>query len=85
MATATPAPTPNPNAMRFSLDVQLPGTINASTVEQAGDNPFVAAVLAIDGVASVFGASDFVTVTRVPGASWDTISQKVQEAAASHL
>lgn len=85
MATATPAPTPNPNAMRFSLDVRLPSTITASTPEQAAGNPFIEAVLAVDGVASVFGAADFVTVTRVPGADWDAITAKVQEAAAAHL
>ena len=85
MATATPGPTPNPNAMRFALDVALPGTISASKPEEAAGNEFLAAVMAIDGVASVFGTADFVTVNRRPGADWDTIVPAVQEAAASHL
>jgi hypothetical protein len=85
MAAATPSPTPNPNALRFSLDVTLPGTLSASSPADAGDDPFLTAVLAIDGVASVFGTADFVTVTRKPGGDWDEIVPAVQEAAASHL
>ncbi len=85
MATATPSPTPNPNALRFGLDVQLPGTVSASSAADAGDDPFLGALLAIDGVASVFGVSDFVTVTRTAGADWDDIVPAVQEAAAAHL
>jgi hypothetical protein len=85
MATATPAPTPNPNALRFSLDVTLPNTITASSAAEAADSPFLAAVLEVDGVASVFGTADFVTVTRRPGVDWDDIVPAVQEAAAEHL
>jgi hypothetical protein len=87
MATATPSPTPNPNALRFALDVSLADTITASSPDEADaiGSPFLAAVLAIDGVVSVFGTSDFVTVTRRAGADWDTIVPAVQAAAAEHL
>ena len=85
MASASPSPTPNPNALRFSLDVQLPGTISASSAAEAGDDPFLSALLAIDGVASVVGTADFVTVTRKPGTDWDDIVEAVQAAAGSHL
>ncbi len=85
MATATPSPTPNPNALRFSLDVTLPATVTASSPEQAGDDAFVAALLNIEGVASIFGTGSFVTVTRRPGADWEPIIPAVQEAAATHL
>jgi hypothetical protein len=85
MATATPSPTPNPNALRFSLDVTLPTTVSAASVAEAGDDPFLAAVLSIDGVASVFGTADFVTVTRAAGSNWDEIVPAVQRAAADHL
>lgn len=85
MASAAPSPTPNPNALRFSLDVTLPGTVTASSAADAGDDAFVGALVAIDGVASVFGTGDFITVTRKPGADWDDIIPAVQEAAASHL
>ena len=85
MASATPSPTPNPNALRFSLDVTLPATVSASSVEEAGGDAFLAAVLGIDGVASVFGTADFVTVTRAAGGDWDEIVPAVQAAAAEHL
>jgi len=85
MASATPSPTPNPNAMKYSLDVKLPGTVNLANAEAAADNPFAAAVFAVEGVQSLFGVNDFVTVTRKPGADWDVITAGVQKAAAEHL
>ena len=85
MASASPAPTPNPNALRFALDVRLPGTINFASADAAAANPFAAAVLSAPGVASLFGVNDFVTVTRQPGADWDPIIEAVTQAAAEHL
>ena len=85
MVTATPSQTPNPNALRFSLDVSLPGTISAGQGDAAGAEPLAAAILGIDGVVSVFATADFVTVTRAPGANWDDIVPSVQKAIAEHL
>lgn len=87
MAIVTPSPTPNPDATKYSLDVTLPATMNVASVEaaEAEGNAFAAAVLATDGVASVFGTADFVTVTRRPGADWGPITAAVQAAAADHL
>lgn len=85
MATATPSPTPNPNALRFSLDTRLAGTTSASSPDEVSGDDFLAAVLAVDGVASVFATADFVTVTRQPDADWDSIVPAVQAAAAEHL
>ena len=85
MATATPSPTPNPNAMKYSLDVKLPGTLNLANTDAAAGNPFATAVFAVEGVQSLFGVNDFVTVTRKPGADWDVITAGVQTAAAEHL
>jgi hypothetical protein len=85
MATATPAPSPNPNALRFGLDVTLSDSINFTSAEEAAGHPFAAAVFEVEGVASVFGVNDFVTVNRKPGADWDPIIEAVQAAAAEHL
>ncbi len=85
MATATPSPTPNPNAMKYDLDVKLPGTLNLANAEAAKGNPFAEAVFAIEGVQSLFGVNNFVTVTRKPGADWDVITAGVQQAAGEHL
>lgn len=84
MVRVRPSTTPNPNAMKFTLDVTLAERID--TTRGVGDDaPFTRAVLAVEGVASVFGVNDFVTVTREPDADWDTIVCAVEEAAAEHL
>lgn len=85
MATVDPSTTPNPDAMKFTLDVKLPGMFDAKSPTDAADSPFVSAVFAADGVAAVFGVNDFVTVTRTPGAEWDPIVEAVRAAAAEHL
>ncbi len=85
MASATPSTTPNPNAMKYTLDVKLPATINYPNAEAAANDPFASAVFAGGGVASLFGVNDFVTVTRQPGADWNAITAAVQAAAAEHL
>jgi hypothetical protein len=85
MASATPGPSPNPNALRFALDTTLPDTINFNSAAEAAGNPFGEAVFEVEGVASIFGVNDFVTVNRAPGADWDPIIEAVQAAAAAHL
>ena len=84
MATATPTQTPNPDALKFTLDVRLPGMINLSPDDDA-TTPFEREVLGAPGVANLFGVNDFVTVTRVPGAAWDPIITVVRHAAEEHL
>ena len=85
MATATPAQTPNPNALRFQLDVTIAEPLNASSPDEAASHPLLAALLGIDGVASVFATADFITVTRSRGADWDAIVPQVQAAVAENL
>jgi len=70
--------------MKFTLDVTLPARID-TTRGEGDDTPFVRAVLAVDGVASVFGVNDFVTVMRDPDTDWNTIVCAVEAAAAAHL
>ena len=70
--------------MKFTLDVTLATRID-TTRGEGTDSEFAQAVLAFDGVASVFGVNDFVTVTREPDADWDAIVCAVEEAAAEHL
>jgi hypothetical protein len=84
MATATPAQTPNPDALKFTLDVRLPGMINVSAGADA-TTPFEREVLTVPGVANLFGVNDFVTITRVPGADWEPIIAAVRHAAEEHL
>jgi hypothetical protein len=70
--------------MKFTLDVTLPDRLLANRGDDVND-PFTRALLAIDGVASVFGINDFVTVTREQGADWDSIVGAVQDVAARCL
>jgi hypothetical protein len=84
MACVRPTSTPNPDAMKFSLDVDLPERLLANRGDDV-DDAFTRAVLAVDGVASVFGVKDFVTVTRIGGADWEPIISAVEQAAVTYL
>lgn len=87
MATASPSPTPNPDAMKYTLDRPLVRPMNVASAEAAAaeGNDFAVSVFAVEGVASVFGTADFVTVTRRAGADWALITAGVQDAAATYL
>jgi hypothetical protein len=77
-------PTPNPNALKFEVgvDVQGPRTFVAG---QAGDEPLAAALLALPGVTSVFLNADFVTISKLPEASWDEIAAPAQDLIAAEF
>lgn len=66
------APTPNPNAMKFSTGVPVGGP---GTYVKGAEAPedFVASLLGLDGVMSVFLTADFVTISKAPDADWDAI------------
>ncbi len=85
MATALPSPTPNPNAMKFTLDVALPSTMNVTSAHAASGDKFAEAIFSAGGVASLFGVNDFVTVTREPEADWGPIVAAVEAAAEAYL
>jgi hypothetical protein len=85
MATASPSPTPNPNAMKFTLDVPLPSTMNVTSAQAASGDKFAEAIFSAGGVASLFGVNDFVTVTREPDADWGPIVAAVEAAAEAYL
>lgn len=74
--------TPNPNAGKFTLDRKVvDGKASRSfyNAAQAAADPLAAALFGIDGVASIFMVDDFVTVTKTPDATWDTLTQRVVE------
>jgi Scaffold protein Nfu/NifU N terminal len=71
--------------MKFTLDTTLPEMLNVASADAAAGHRFAAAVFAVDGVASIFGVNDFVTVTRRAGADWDPIVAAVVAAAATDL
>ncbi|MDX1468761.1 MAG: NifU N-terminal domain-containing protein, partial [Acidimicrobiia bacterium] len=65
-------PTPNPNAGKFTVGVSVGGPATYLPGSEP-DEPFVADILAIEGVTSVFLTADFVTVSKAPTTSWDAI------------
>ena len=89
MATAMPLmdASPNPNALKFELDTTLAETLSFRSKDdaEAAGNRFAAAVMGVEGVISLFGTNDFVTVTRKPEAPWDPIIEAVQAAAETDL
>lgn len=74
-------PTPNENAMKFTLKEKAieSGSVTVKRGAET-DNPTAKAVLAIDGVASVFLLNDFVTVIKDQDASWSDLQEKVKAA-----
>jgi hypothetical protein len=66
-------PTPNPNAVKFSVGSPVggPGTYVRGAQP---DEAYLAEVLELDGVASVFFTADFVTISKSPDGSWDAIT-----------
>lgn len=66
-------PTPNPNALKFSVGQPVggPGTVVRGAQP---DQEFLAGLLALDGVASVFFTADFVTISKTPDGSWESIT-----------
>lgn len=65
-------PTPNPNAMKFNVGQPVGGPGTYSKGDEP-DEPYLAELLALDGVTSVFLTADFVTVSKTGGGSWDAI------------
>jgi hypothetical protein len=65
-------PTPNPNAMKFSVGEPVGGPGTYTPGDQP-DDPFLAELLSLDGVTSVFLTADFVTVSKTQDGAWDEI------------
>ena len=78
------SPSPNPNALKFTVgqDVGGPKTFAAG---QPADDPLAESLLAIDGVTSVFMTADFVTISKHPDTSWDTIAGPAKSLLEAHF
>jgi len=65
--------TPNPNALKFTVGVDVGGPATFVAGKNT-DDPMAVALLAIAGVTSVFMTADFVTLSKTPDGSWETIA-----------
>jgi hypothetical protein len=72
---------PNEHALKFTLDRQTieSGHKTYANAEVAEESPVAKALFGLDGVASVFLMADFITVTKKPEASWDTLQSAAVE------
>ncbi len=69
--------TPNPAAAKFIVGVPVGGPSTYRDPEDA--DAFVAEILAIEGVRSVFLTADFVTVTADPAFDWDVGAPEIAQ------
>lgn len=81
-------PTPNPNAGKFVVDRPVveddrPRSYD-SAAEAAGD-AVAQALFGLGPVTNVFMVEDFITVTKVPDADWESLIPRVEEAIRTHL
>lgn len=80
-------PTPNPNAYKFTLDrlVATGGSRSFANPEQAASDPLAARLFAIEGVKALFFLNNFITVTKDPGSSWETLVPAVVDTLQEHF
>lgn len=75
-------PTPNPNSMKLNLGESLPkGMSRTYTTEEKGDCPdYIAKLLQIPGVKSLFHMDDFIAVQRNPRTDWQSLLARARQA-----
>lgn len=76
--------TPNPNAFKFTVGEPVggPGTY---LKDSEPEEEFLAQLLALDGVASVFFTADFITINKAPDGSWDAITPEATAILETHF
>lgn len=81
-------PTPNPNAGKFVVSQQVAPVGTSRSYydrDEAREDPVARALMALEGVRSVFMVDDFITVTKTPAARWEALVPRVEEAIRQHL
>jgi Fe-S cluster biogenesis protein NfuA len=72
--------TPNPATMKFIVNkLLINGSVDYATKESAESSPFAKELFKFSFVNGVFFASNFVTVTKFDGDSWDDIMPILKE------
>lgn len=74
--------TPNPNTLKFCVGRILieGGSLNFTDSKSSESNPLAKALFQIKNVESVMIGRDFITVTKVPCAAWDSLRDEVRRA-----
>ena len=76
--------TPNPNALKFTVGAHFEEPIAFAAGTETTD-PVAAPLLAIPDVTSVFMSADFVTISKAPSGSWETIVPQVKQILEDHF
>ncbi|MCO7126685.1 NifU N-terminal domain-containing protein [Sporolactobacillus shoreicorticis] len=72
--------TPNPNALKFTAEESLfSKRIEVFKTNQT-NSPILTKLIAINGVISLFGFNNFITVCKSPEASWDDLLPQINAA-----
>ena len=71
--------TPNPNTLKFNLGRTLieSGSVNFTDAQRAKGVPLAEALFGIDNVLGIMAGRDFVTVTKKPESSWNTMAEPI--------
>lgn len=69
--------TPNPNALKFTVGAPVGGPLTFAAGSEP-DDPMAAELIAVEGVTSMFATADFITLTKGPDASWESIAPAAQ-------
>lgn len=79
--------TPNPRSLKFIVNRQLlaVGGRDFPTVDLALRAPLARRLFDIDGVDGVYIGVNFVTVTKMPDAAWESLAPRLTEAIRVHL
>ena len=80
----TISPTPNPNALKFTVGADVGGPKTFAAGQDAAD-PLAGALLALEGVTSVFMTADFVTLSKSPDGDWEQIAAAAKTILEDHF
>lgn len=71
--------TPNPNTLKFNVNRVLieSGSLNFPDREKAKGSPLAETLFAIENVLGVMVGREFITVTKLPGATWQTMVEPI--------
>lgn len=79
--------TPNPLTLKFNPGVPImpSGTLFLTSAEDAKPSPLAQELFRVEGVTAIFLGSDFITVTKNAGASWETLKPLLLTSIMDHL
>ena len=79
--------TPNPNALKFVLDrvILESGSANFPDKQSSGNSPLAQKLFQLSSVIEVFFGKDFITISKTPDSSWDSIYDSLLKVINNHF